>query len=204
MASLCGDASGEPTDSTPYPIVGEFVWRLDDVRESLSAHWRSMASPLSFGPKGDLIVHCAAAIVIFTYSWFRLQPSRAAGAVGFLLSGYLCCAAFSQINLLRLRRRTIEQCWRDWQRESPTVRFKTSESGITIQTSARTYDLPWAHFTEIRRLRTLFILYSGTHSFHVVPFRAFASPAESDRFQRLLQNNIVVSSGPRGFEVIPL
>ena len=105
--------------------------------------------------------------------------------------------------------RTLRKSW-DAQRglRLPNA-VEASDGGLVWSDPSDRSELRWAHFEGFRETANLLILYASPLFIRAVPKRAFASPADLDRFKALLQNHVregqfLAPLEAVGFAVVPV
>jgi preprotein translocase subunit YajC len=78
-----------------------------------------------------------------------------------------------------------------------------TDDGVTIVNSMTRLQQTWDAFEAVRETPNLFMLYTSSYSFHMVPKRAFASGMEIDAFRWVVRLRIAGRPGPAFPVVIP-
>jgi hypothetical protein len=83
--------------------------------------------------------------------------------------------------------------------------LEATDERILLSDPTSAHDYRWSAFTKWRESNELFLIYISEMFFHMVPKRAFETPAELEAFRQLLEGHVhSADAAPRGFSVQPV
>jgi hypothetical protein len=105
-------------------------------------------------------------------------------------------------------RRRIQTMWSAMRHEQRPRTIRADEASLTVEQEDMTSRYNWSFFAGYKETANLLVLYLSPFSFHMVPKRAFATPADLDAFKGLLMNGVAegtfLPAGQTAFPVVPI
>ena len=105
-------------------------------------------------------------------------------------------------------RQQIPRMWEAMRHEQQPRTLRADAEAIVIEQETAHLRYAWRHFAGYKETKNLLMVYLSPYSFHMLPKRGFATPADLDSFKGLLMNGVAegsfLPSEQVAFPVLPI
>jgi hypothetical protein len=105
-------------------------------------------------------------------------------------------------------RRAMQRMWDSMRPERAPRTLRADTDAVVIEQATASMRYDWPHFAGYKETKNLLLVYLSPYSFHMIPKRAFISPADLDAFKGLLMSGVpegnFLPSEQSAFPVVPI